>query len=286
MIAPMETSLAAPALGRRGSGAHRHVSTLGVLLKEWRGLRRKSQLALAMDLRMSPRFLSFVESGRSAPSRETVLALAEALQVPFRERNALLMAAGFAPLYPVSPLDSPEMLQVQHALGRLLAHQEPYPAVVLDRQWNVVQTNRAAPRLFGHFIDLSQLPEPRNLLRTIFDPAGMRPWVANWDEVARTLVQRVFREAVSGVPDSRTLALLDELSELGGVPAWRGAGVGEASLPFHPLRLEKGGDRLSFFSMVITVGAPTDVTAQELRVEALFPADEVTERFAREHLAE
>ena len=256
---------------------------LGLLLKEWRRVRRKSQLTLAMEASVTPRHLSFVESGRSVPSREMVERLAETLDVPLRERNALLVAAGYAPLYAERPLESSDLVQVRRALTRLLEHQEPYPAVVLDRQWNVIETNRAAPKLFSLFVDLSVLPQPRNLLRSMFDPAGLRPWVANWDTVAHTLVQRVFREAVAGVPDPRVLSLLEELQAYPGSPTPRPASRA-GDLPFHPVQFSKGALNLSFFSMVTTVGAPFDITAQELRIEAFFPSDDETERFARDHL--
>jgi transcriptional regulator with XRE-family HTH domain len=256
---------------------------LSLLLKQWRKLRGKSQLALAMDAGVSPRHLSFVESGRSQASREFLLILADALNVPLRERNLLLAAAGFAAMYPETPLTAEELTQLRSTLSRLLEHQEPYPAVVLDRQWNLVHTNRAAPRLFAHFIDLDLVPEPRNLLRTMFNPAGMRPWIANWDVVANELVQRVFREAVGGVPDDRTMALLRELQAYPAAAPPEALTMGRA-LPFHPVNFKKGSLELSFFSMITSVGAPLDITAQELRIEAFFPADAVTEAFAREHL--
>jgi transcriptional regulator with XRE-family HTH domain len=265
------------------SGVEAPHHAFGLLLKEWRELRRKSQLTVALEAGVSPRHVSFVESGRSTPSRAMVLTLAGALDVPLRERNTLLTAAGYAPMFPEGGLESPELAQVRRALERLLDHQEPYPAVVLDRQWNIVQTNRAAPRLFGHFVDLDSLPQPLNLLRSIFDPGGLRPWIANWDVVSATLVQRVFREAVAGIPDRRTVALLEELRSYPGPAASRPLAPA-SSLPFHPVEFEKGDLRLAFFSMVTTVGAPFDITAQELRIEAFFPADAVTERFAREHL--
>ena len=253
----------------------------GLLLKEWRRLRRKSQLAVALEADISPRHLSFVESGRSVPSRDLVRRLTETLNVPLRERNALLVAAGYAPIHPEGSLESSELTRIRRALTRLLDHQEPYPAVVLDRQWNLVQTNRAAPRLFAHFVELA--PGPRNLLRTIFDPAGLRPWIANWEVVAQTLVQRVFREAVGGVPDHRVLSLLEELRAYPGSPAPAPLAT-PGELPFFPVEFRKDALRLSFFSMVTTVGAPLDVTAQELRIEAFFPADDETERFARDRL--
>jgi transcriptional regulator with XRE-family HTH domain len=264
---------------RRAAGRE----TFGLLLKEWRRVRRKSQLTVALEAEVSPRHLSFVESGRSVPSREMVSTLADALEIPLRERNALLLAAGYAPLHPEGALASDQMAQIRRALDRLLRHQEPYPAVVLDRQWNILQTNRSAPKFFGFFIDLSRQPDPPNLLRSMFDPSALRPWVANWDQVAETLVQRVFGEAVAGVPDPRVLGLLDEVQKFGGVPPLRPRALA-GEMPFLPVRLTKGSLALSFFSLVTTVGAPADITAQELRIESLFPADEVTERFARENL--
>jgi len=256
---------------------------LGLLLKQWRRRRAVSQLALALEAGVSPRHLSFVESGRARASREFLLQLADALRVPLRERNVLLAAGGFAPLYPQGDLAGEQLAPVRQALARLLEHQEPYPAVLLDRQWNVIQTNRAAPKLFSLFIDLQALPQPRNLLRTMFDPQAMKPWIENWDAVAHTLVQRVFLEAVAGVPDERTLALLGELRARSRESYDAGLAA-ESPLPFHPVVFKKDALRLSFFSMVTTVGAPLDITAQELRIEAFFPADAVTEEFARREL--
>jgi hypothetical protein len=209
--------------------------------------------------------------------------LADALEIPLRERNALLIAAGYAPVHPEAALASSEMTRIRQALDRLLRHQEPYPAVVLDRQWNILQTNRSAPKFFGLFVDLPALPQPPNLIRSMFDPSALRPWVSNWDQVAETLVQRVFGEAVAGVPDPRVLGLLDELKQFGGVPAL-GPRALQGELPFLPIHFRKDGLSLSFFSMVTTVGAPADITAQELRIESLFPADAPTEAFARANL--
>jgi transcriptional regulator with XRE-family HTH domain len=257
----------------------------GLLLKEWRRVRRMSQLALAVEASISPRHLSFVESGRSSPSRDMVAMLSDTLDVPMRERNALLLAAGFAPVYPERALTSAEFVHVRSALDRLLEQQEPYPAVVLDRQWNVLQTNRAAPRLFGLFINLEAVPQPKNLLRTMFDPRGLRPWIANWPTVAEVLIQRVFREAVAGVPDPRVLSLLEELRADPDAPNPSPDTLG-VDLPVHPVMFRKGDLHLSFFSMVMSVGAPFDIVAQEVRIEAFFPADDETAAFAREHLAD
>src|SRR5215813_3178807 len=183
-------------------------SELGDLLRYWRDARGVSQLDLSLEAGISQRQISFIESGRSVPGRDTLLALAQTLDVPLRERNALLLAAGYAPLYSVAPWDAQEMHNVIRALERVVRQHEPFPAIVMDRHWNVLMTNEAAPRLFNCFIDLAKRPKPRNLLHLMFDPAGMRPFVANWPETARGLLRRVYREALVRVIDERTKALL------------------------------------------------------------------------------
>jgi transcriptional regulator with XRE-family HTH domain len=247
---------------------------LGALLRQWRRARGRSQLALAMDMGVSQRHVSFVESGRSVPSRALLLGLANALDVPLRDRNALLLAAGYAPMYAESAWDADEMRIVRRALARMLKQHEPYPALVLDRHWNVLMTNDAAPRLFGQFVELDGFAQPRNLLRLMFDPKGLRPFVANWAQVAASLFQRVHREAVGGVLDAAMRALVDELQALPGVdPGWRTADV-PGGAPIVPIEFEKAGRKSSWFSMVSTVGTPQAVAAQELRAEFMFPVDE------------
>jgi hypothetical protein len=174
------------------------------------------------------------------------------------------------------------LAQVYSALERMLQHQEPYPAVVLDRHWNIVRANRAAPKLFSLFIDPAAQPNPLNLLRTMFSEGGMRPYLANWDVVSRELVQRVFREAVGGVPDNETMVLLRELQAFPLVAELTESPMSQ-SLPVHPIVFRKADLVLSFFSMIISVGSPLDITAQELRIEAMFPADAATEAFAQSH---
>lgn len=142
--------------------------------------------------------MSFIEIGRSVPSRETLISIAEALEIPYRDRNSVLLAAGYAPMYKDAGWDEQDLRSVTEALGRMLRQHEPYPALVMDRYWNVLQTNKAAPRFFNSFVDLSARQQPRNLLHLMFDPAGMRPFVANWEEVARTLIQRVYRNRWAG----------------------------------------------------------------------------------------
>lgn len=249
----------------------------GVLLRQWRDVRGKSQLDLSFDAGVSQKHISFVESGRSTPSRQMLLDLAQALDVPLRERNDLLIAAGYAPVYADHALDAPGMDSISKALQRMLRQHEPFPAIVMDRYWNVLMTNEAAPQLFNCFIDMAARPGPRNLLHLMFDPAGMRPFVANWAETARSLLARVYREVLGHVIDDKTKALLAELSHYRGVnPEWHAPSPGSA-MPMIPLTFLKDTVRLNYFSMITTVGTPQTVTAEELRLECMFPADDATE---------
>jgi transcriptional regulator with XRE-family HTH domain len=265
------------------------VSPAGLLLRQWRDIRGKTQMDLSFDAGVSQKHISFVESGRSIPSRQMLLDLAQALDVPLRERNEMLIAAGYAPLYSSQTLDTPIMNTISKALQRMLRQHEPFRAIVMDRHWNVVMTNEAAPRLFNCFIDMAARPTPRNLLHLMFDPAGMRPFVANWSNTARGLLARVHREALGRVIDDKTKALLAELAAYPGVkPEWRAPSPTDA-MPMIPLSFVKDGVTLNYFSMITTVGTPQTVTAEELRLECMFPADDATEtahgRFIEAHTA-
>jgi hypothetical protein len=213
-----------------------------------------------------------------------VLLLVGALNVPMREQNVLLAAAGYAPMYRETPLAAPEMEQVRRALGFMLAQQEPYPALVVDRHWNLLMQNNATARLLGKFLepaDLAQIPGPPNAVRMVFHPHGLRRYLANWETIAGPLIQQVHREAVGGIPDEETLRFLDELLAYPGVPArWRTPDAQAQSAPFLSLALRKGDVAVRFFTTIATLGTPQDVTLQELRVECFFPADEGTEDFA------
>jgi transcriptional regulator with XRE-family HTH domain len=256
---------------------------LGELLRYWRDVRGVSQLDLSLDAGVSQRQISFIESGRSAPGRQTVLNLAQTLDVPLRERNALLLAAGYAPVYSEAPWNAEEMQSVTRALMRVVRQHEPFPAIVMDRHWNVLMTNDAAPRFFNCFIDMAARKRPRNMLHLIFDPKGMRPFVADWDNVARSLLQRVCRESICHVIDDGTRHLLDELLAYPDVPSdWKlphasSATPATPAMPVVPLGFVSDGKVLRYFSMVTTVGTPQTIAAQELRVECMFPADEETE---------
>lgn len=253
-------------------------SELGVLLRHWRDRRGRSQLDLSMDTGVSQRHISFIESGRSVPSRHKLLDIAEALDVPLRERNTLLLAAGYAPIYSESAWDAPEMQSITAALRRMLRQNEPFPALVMDRYWNVLMSNEAAPRFFNCFIDLALRPPPRNLLHLMFDPAGMRPFIAHWDDAAKSLLARVYRESVGRVVDERTKALLAGLLAYPDVKAQWQAPEPSGAMPVIPLGVIKDAKILNYFSMVATVGTPRTIAAQELRIECMFPADDATDR--------
>jgi transcriptional regulator with XRE-family HTH domain len=253
-----------------------HASPVGALLQHWRRQRRMSQLVLSHEAGVTQRHVSFVESGRANPSREMVLTLARALDVPLRERNQMLLAAGYAPHYRETGLDDDSMARVRAALDRVLSHHEPYPAVVMDRHWDVVAANGAAQAMFAFLLD-GPPPEPANVVRLMF--TALRPHVANWEQTGEALIQRVHREAVGGVPDPRTTALLDEALAQPGIPAaWRTPDFATTQLPLVPVRFAKDGVEVGYFSLVTTVGTPQDVTLQEIRLESFFPADEASAR--------
>jgi len=250
---------------------------VGMLLRHWRDRRGKSQLDLSFDAGVSQRHISFIESGRSVPGRQMLLDLAQALDIPLRDRNTLLLAAGYAPVYSDSAWDAPEMRSINGALRRMLRQHEPFPALVMDRYWNVLMTNEASPRFFGHFIDMAARKGPRNMLHLMFDPKGMRPFVANWEEVAKSLFERVTRESVGRVIDEQTRELIEALLAYPDVKTGWKIPQAASAMPVIPIGFVKDGNVLNYFSMVSTVGTPPTVAAQELRIECMFPADDATE---------
>ncbi|MGE8490495.1 MAG: helix-turn-helix domain-containing protein [Paraburkholderia nemoris] len=262
-------------------------SDLGVLLRHWRDVRGISQLDLSFNAGVSQRHISFIESGRSVPSRQMLMDIAQALDIPLRERNTLLLAAGYAPMYADAAWNAQEMQSVTNALGRMLRQHEPFPALVMDRYWNVMMTNDAAPRFFNCFIDMAARKGPRNMLHLVFDPDGMRPFVSDWQTVADSLIQRVYRESVGRVIDDRTRELLDALRAYPDVEGNREAERPElaakaeaasvAAMPVIPIGFVKNGQVMKYFSMIATVGTPQTIAAQELRLECMFPADDETE---------
>ena len=262
--------------------AKRRASQVGSLLQYWRDARGMSQLALAIEADVSPRHVSFVETGRAKPSREMVLQLATALDVPLREQNGLLLAAGYAPIFRESRLDAPELRTVRVALDAILAKQEPYPAVVMNRTWDILTSNAGATRFFGSLLGDAAVQSPPNVVRMMFDPAGLRPFVSNWEAVAESLVRRVQREAVGGVPDEATVQLLADVLAYPGVPErWSRPDPDSPLVPVIPVVFLKHARTYTFFSAVTTLGTPQDVTLQELRIECFFPMDADTDRNVR-----
>lgn len=212
-----------------------------------------------------------------------VLQLAEVLGLELRERNALLVSAGFVGAYPSTPLDATAMAPVNRAVEFLLAKQEPYPVVLLDRCWNVVRTNNGARRLLGAFLDpgLVDSSLPQNLMRATFHPQGLRPHVVNWAEVAALALERIERAHHAHPADEARRSLLDEVRAYPDV-ATVARSTPAGGMPVATLHLRRGDVELRLFVLFTSVGTPLDVTAQELTVETLFPADEATERWCRE----
>jgi transcriptional regulator with XRE-family HTH domain len=252
---------------------------IGSLLRHWRERRRLSQAELAELAEVSARHLSCLERGRARPSRPMVLVLASALDVPLRERNTLLRAAGFAPAYRETDLGAPEMAQVRLALELMLHNHEPHGAVVLDRTWNVLMANRPWRTIFESM--MGPRAEPVNLLKLTFDPGGLKPLLLNWEEVAKATLERVRREAATE-GDDELHALYEELCAMPGVPDSVLRSDWSSPPPLViPVKIGLPGVQLSLFTTLTTLGTPTDVTLSELRIEAYHPADEATAAWMR-----
>ena len=257
-------------------------SGFALLLREWRQKRRLSQLDLALSSGVSQRHVSFLETGRANPSRNMILQLSETLDVPLRERNAWLAAAGFAPLFRSRPLDDPQMGQVMSAVRMMLSAHEPFPAIALDRAWNVRMSNRPFDLLgamLGEDVWERVGGGQRNLMRLFFHPAGIRPMVTNWAAVGPLIWRRARREAeaLGGVEMKAVLADLAPYQDA--EVLWSAADT--ALVPVLPFNMQVGGQRISMFAIIATLGTAQDVTADELRIETLFPADADTEALFR-----
>jgi len=252
------------------------------LLREWRQRRRMSQLDLACEADISARHLSFLETGRSQPSRDMLLHLAERLDIPLRERNILLNAAGFAPLFPERPLDDPALHAARKAVDLVLAGHEPYPALAIDRHWNLITSNNAVPPLLAG-VDPSLLQPPINVLRLSLHPAGLASRIANLHEWRDHLFARLCRQIeVSGDP-----VLVALMAELADYPAPDGIASGkpETDAEFAsvavPFQLITEAGILSFISTTTVFGTPVDITLSELALETFFPADAATAQALR-----
>ena len=249
---------------------------VGELLRGWRERRRLSQLELANRVEVSTRHVSFVETGRSKPSREMVLRLAEHLDVPLRDRNQLLLAGGFAPIYTESSLHSPAMLAIRTTLRRLLKAHEPYPALVVDRWWNIVEAN-AGIQIFTGGVDEKLLQAPINALRLTLHPDGLARRIGNVAEVRATALASLQRQ-VTNTADPELQDLYDELREY--AVDDKPAQMGPAE-PVIPIRLTHEGHELSLLTMIATFGTPLDVTVSELMIESFYPADDATADYLR-----
>lgn len=250
-------------------------SHFGALLREWRGARGLSQLTLSLEADVSSRHLSYVETGKAQPSRDLVVRLADTLALPLRERNTLLVAAGYAPMFRESGLTTPEMAPVRKAIEFILKQQEPYPALVTNRHWDVLLTNQGLIRVFGMI--RGRPPKHGNVMRQVFDPADMRGVLGNWEEVAGDLIHRLHNEVAAAPTDTKARALLEEVLAYPSIPPhWRTREPGATPLPLLTTVFRNDQVELRFFSTLSTFGTPRDVTIDELRIECMFPADEET----------
>lgn len=273
----------------KSSQARKSHPPVGLLLREWRAARRLSQLDLSLDTGVSTRHLSCVETGKAQPSRETLSRLADALDMPLRERNALLLAAGYAPQYSENTLVTPALERMREAIELIIAHQEPYPAFVVNRHFDVLMANQAAQRVNALLMRGQQSPHT-NLLRQVFDPDDFRAVIVNWPEVAQKFLRHLHADIAAVPSDTTAQALLDEVLAYPDVPArWRFRDVEEEPAPVLNLVFRSDLGELRFFETITTFAAPRDVTLDELRIECAFPADahtaEVCARLAREAAA-
>ncbi len=261
-------------------------SGVGPLLRRWREARHLSQLDLALDAEVSARHVSFLETGRAEPSREMLLMLANVLDIPLRERNFLLLAAGYAPVYGETSLDDPRMTQVRAAVEVILKSNEPRSALAHDRHWNIVMANEAFVRFLtvtlgkepAGLLPLTVSTLPRlNVLRLLFDPNGVRKIIVNWEAIAKSLLNEAYRR-LAWARDDTLKDLITEILAYPGVPArWREPDLEAPHELILPMELNVGGNIARMFSTVTTVATPHDVTLQELHVEVFYPADAETE---------
>ena len=260
------------------------MALLGPQLRAWRQARGLSQFELASRAGFSTRHVSFIETGRARPSREAMLALGEVLDLPFREQNRLLEAAGFARVFRETPLSSDEMAHLRGVLQFILDRHLPYAAVVLDRYWNCLLTNRAADLFFEELTSPALNGLRNNVLRATFHPEGTRRWIVNWPEVERHLMTHA-EVKFSSAEDSVGVELLAEIRSYGSTSEFPETAPGPADL-LLPIHLRKGDLDLRLFSTIMTLCRPQDITLQELRIETWFPADPDSERCWLRHFAD
>lgn len=255
------------------------------LLRQWRMERRMSQLALATEAGISTRHLCFLEKARSQPSREMVVLLASVLDIPLAAQNALLIAAGFAPLFTEARLDAPELSSVQQALDFMLAQQEPFPALVVDEAWNLRHRNTAATRILGALRPFYTVPAElsQNVMHVMCHPGGMRRFMPNWHDFTAAYLQVLHREATQGLSHAAA-RLREDLLRYPDMPA--AFASPQMDNPVVPMQLRIGKHDLSFFVTLTTFAMPRDITLQQIKIEGFFPADQATAQLARKLAAE
>jgi len=259
------------------------LSEVGVLLKRWRQIHGLSQLDLALAAESSARHVSFIETGRSRPSREMVLRLCEVMKLPLRERNRVLNAAGYSPAYKETALDQEGLGQVKRVLDCILENQEPYPALVMNRCFDILMINHSGAKFMNLLgLQMGGSSGPANLLRMTLHPDGFKRIVRDWEKTASHIIHRAHRQ-VRGTGDEDPLAaLLHEVLAYPGVPSeWRLDDATQDAPPVLPVEFELGGNILSWISTIASFGTPQDVTAEEIMVESLFPANRETEEVVK-----
>ncbi len=250
------------------------------LIRHWRGRRGLSQLDLALAANVSARHISFLETGRAQPSREMVLRLAATLDVPLRDQNVLLHSAGFEDVFEEPGAESFVAGPIGMAIERMLEQHEPFPMTLLDRRYDVVRMNQGAARLFAQVVnDPSAFGARPNVFHVLFDPRLARPFVVEWERVARALLSRLHRESLERPNDEELASLVRSLFEYEGVPKdWQAPDLSLPSEPCLSFRLRRGALELSFLTTVTVFNAPHNVSLEELRIESYFPLDERTRR--------
>jgi transcriptional regulator with XRE-family HTH domain len=259
-----------------------HDDTVGTLIRQWRSNKRRSQMDLALDAGISPRHLSFVETGRSKPSAEVLMNIADHLDVPLRTRNTWLLAAGYAPRYSEQGLDSARMVPVKAAIQRLLDTHDPYPGIALDGQWNVVLTNRAASKLLGLLPGFLQTPNI-NIFKASLHPQGFAAMTKNFSQWGSYMVALLQRLVLAG-RDENVMALAAEVAAYPNVQLLKSMTVNSPSPESQllvPCVLQMGGSEVSLFTTLTTFGSPRDITLHELCIELFYPADDATQTFLR-----